>query len=68
MLSHKTRDTAEFVRSEAPIGHKHYRFQSELGQLSITLHMDMRWFSTIRTKKNKTVGTNLENSGIGSYR
>jgi hypothetical protein len=63
VLSHKTRDTAEFVCSEATIGHKRHRFQPKLGQLPITLHVDMRWFSTIRTKKDETVGANLENSG-----
>jgi hypothetical protein len=63
VLYHKTRDTAELVRSEAAIGHKRHRFQPELGQLPIPLHVDMRGFSAIRTEKDETVGTNLENSG-----
>jgi hypothetical protein len=63
VLSHKTRDTAEFTRSEAAIGHERHRFQPELSHLPITLHVNMRWFSAIRTEKDETVGTNLENRG-----
>jgi hypothetical protein len=61
VLSYKPRNTAELVRSEAAIGHKRYRFQPELGHLPIALHVDMRWLSAIRTEKNETIGTNLEN-------
>ena len=63
MLSYKTCDPAEFMRSEAAIGHKRHRFQPELSHLPITLHVNMRWFSAIRTEKDETVGGNLENRG-----
>jgi hypothetical protein len=63
VLSHKPRDTVDLVRSEATIGHKRHRFQPELSHLPVALHVDMRWFSAVRTKKDETVGTNLEHRG-----
>ena len=63
VLYHKTRDTAELVRSEAAICHKRHRFQPELDHLPITFYVDMRGFSTVRTEKDKAVGTDLKNSG-----
>ena len=61
MLKHETSDISQFLFCESSVFRKDNRNEPEFGDLPITGYMDMGWFTSIRTKENKTVGTLPEN-------
>jgi hypothetical protein len=63
MLEHKTCDATDFVRSEAPIRRQGQGIEPKFGNKPLTFHMNVCWFSTVRTEENETIGANLEHRG-----
>jgi hypothetical protein len=56
MLHNKPHDPTDLALSEAAIGYKRHRIEPELGHLPLTLHVDVRRFSTVGTEEeNETV-------------
>ncbi len=55
VLDHQMRNTGQLMFGKASIFHERNRGQPKLGQLTITLYMDVGRFTSVGTKKHKAV-------------
>ena len=63
MLDNQMRNVSQLMFWKAPIFRERDRSEPKLGNMAITLYMDVGWFTSIRTEEDKTVRPIYEHSG-----
>lgn len=66
MFFHNPLNAVQFMFREASVLGKGNRFEPELGDLPVALHMNMRWFISVRAKENERIGSVSKNGWHGN--